>query len=161
MRKINQLVILLVLFLSIYCSSFVFRRWFEFNNDKQNRNIPIYRPSLRISSCHGPCGDSPHVCTDIKGHWLNPERELSCDLNRDTTATTRLVREVNDSPKSFIIGHSILIKTENLKLIGCSFLIIVITFNNFLCMHKREIINQRIHFIRGAKKMMDYQTSPM
>lgn len=38
------------------------------------------RPSLWISSCQMPCGDSPHVWTDMNGHLLKPDRDTSCNL---------------------------------------------------------------------------------
>lgn len=38
------------------------------------------RPSLWISSCQSPRGDSPQVCTDINGQLLKPERDTSCNL---------------------------------------------------------------------------------
>lgn len=32
----------------------------------------MYFPSLRISNSQLPCGVSPHVCTDMNGHDVNP-----------------------------------------------------------------------------------------
>lgn len=45
-------------------------------------NSPVYFPSFRISNNQLPCGASPHVCTDMKGHDVNPARLKSWSLQK-------------------------------------------------------------------------------